>query len=192
MGKLANGATTPQSISELSEKVAQTVVNDAEASARRQYPAHKLGIRKEFNEFFRVTKVVEAKKNPDYVIVHVCEGSKLAFNKFEATIPYHVSTLTREWVGTTYLSKDMSLKDIDEDAMVTLESVVDEYLGEEHVDKDFFIYGVQALRYFVEEKPTDNWSAVDIVDEEGKVLNKEVYIKKRLVRMDGSPVETQE
>ena len=191
MGKLAKGATTPQSISELSAKVGQTV-NAAEASARRQYPAHNLGVRKEFNQFFRVTKVVESETNPDYVIVHVCEGSKLAFNKFEVTIPYHVSTLNREWVGNTYLSKDMSLEDIDEDAMVTLESVVDKYLGEEHIDKDFFIYGVQAYRYFVEEKPTDNWSAVDIVDEEGKVLHKEVYLKKRLVRLDGSPVVTQD
>ena len=191
MGKLAKGATTPQSISELSAKVEQTV-NDAETSARRQYPAHKLGIRKEFNQFFRITEIVEAKKNPDYVIVHVCEGSKLAFNKFEATIPYKKSILNREWVGTTYLSKGMSLADIDEDAMVTLESVVDKYLHEGDIPDDFYIYGVQALRYFVEEKPTDNWSAVDIVDEEGKVLHKEVYIKKRLVRMDGSPVVTQD
>jgi len=186
MNKSKKGATTPQSIKEAAKNVAN-VVNNAEASATRSYNANKLGVRKEFNEFFRVS-AIKTSSNDDYVLVTVIEGDRMAFNKLEVTTPVHVDSLRDVWFGTTYLAPGMTMLDVDHSKMVNLQTLCETYLDED-MEEDFYMYGVQVLRYFVTEKPTDNWSAVNIVDDEGTVMHENVYLKKRLVRMDGTSVE---
>ena len=44
---------------------------------------------------------------------------------------------------------------------------------------------------FVKEQPTEDWPAVNIVDDEGNMLHEAVYLKKYVVRLDGTEV-TQE
>jgi len=186
MNKSKKGATTPQSIKTASKTV-ENIVNAAEASATRSYNANKLGVRKEFNEFFRVS-AIKTSSNDDYVLVTVIEGDRMAFNKLEVTTPVHVDSLRDVWFGTTYLAPGMTMRDVDHSTMVNLQTLCETHLDED-MEEDFYMYGVSVLRYFVTEKPTDNWSAVNIVDDNDVVLEENVYLKKRLVRMDGTSVE---
>ena len=195
MNKSRKGATTPQSIKKATETV-ENIVNAAEASATRSYNVNKLGVRAEFNEFFRVSSI-KSSENDDYVLVTVVEGNKLVHNKMEVTTPYHVDKLRDAWFGKTYLNPGMTIADVDHSSLVTLQDLCATHLDEENVeevDKDgnivhYYMYGVSVLRYFVTEKPTDNWSAVNIVNDDNVVLEENVYLKKRLVRFDGSSVE---
>ena len=195
MNKSRKGATTPQSIKKATETV-ENIVNAAEASATRSYNVNKLGVRAEFNEFFRVASI-KSSENDDYVLVTVVEGNKLVHNKMEVTTPYHVDKLRDAWFGKTYLNPGMTIADVDHSSLVTLQDLCATHLDEENVeevDKDgnivhYYMYGVSVLRYFVTEKPTDNWSAVNIVNDDNVVLEENVYLKKRLVRFDGSSVE---
>ena len=187
MGNVANGAKTPKSISKAADKVAQLAKQSAE-SAVRDYNVNKLGVRAELDEFFRVTKIVES-DNSEYVIVHLKEGSKKhSLDAFKVTVPVKVSELDDTYVGTTYLKKGMTIDDVDEDGYVTLGSLEGQ-IGNDKLDQPYYVYGFQVLRYFVTEKPTEKWSAVNIVDDAGKILHEGVYLKKRLVRADGSAVE---
>jgi hypothetical protein len=195
MNKSKKGATTPQSI-KAAAKTVENVVNAAEASATRSYNVNKLGVRAEFNEFFRVASI-KSSENDDYVLVTVVEGNKLVHNKMEVTTPYHVDKLRDAWFGKTYLNPGMTIADVDHSSLVNLQDLCATHLDEENVeevDKDgnivhYYMYGVSVLRYFVTEKPTDNWSAVNIVNDDNVVLEENVYLKKRLVRFDGSSVE---
>ena len=195
MNRSKKGATTPQSIKKATETV-ENVVNNAEASATRSYNANKLGVRAEFNEFFRVASI-KSSENDDYVLVTVVEGNKLVHNKMEVTTPYHVDKLRDAWFGKTYLNPGMTVSDVDHSSLVDLQTLCETHLDEENVEEvdengnivHYYMYGVQVLRYFVTKKPTDNWSEVNIVDDNDVVLEKNVYLKKRLVRMDGTSVE---
>ncbi len=195
MNKSKKGATTPQSI-KAAAKTVENIVNTAEASANRKYEANKLGVRKEFNEFFRVASI-KTSTNDDYILVTVVEGDRTVHNKLEVTTPYHVDKLRDAWFGVTYLAPGMTMRDVDHSTMVNLQDLCATHLDEENVEEvdengnivHYYMYGVQVFRYFVTEKPTDNWSAVNIVDDEGTVTQENVYLKKRLVRMDGTSVQ---
>ena len=193
MGNLAKGATTPKSIKQAAAKVAK-IMDAAESSARRQINVNKLGVRKELDEFFRVTKIVEAEKNSDYYMLHLVEGTR-KYNPFKVSVPILASDLSFNYVGQTYLEEGMSHADVDHKSMVSLLKVANKHLNEESIVDDkgepveYYIYGFQVLRYFVTEKPTEKWSSVDIVDDNGEVLHEGVYLKKRLVRADGSAVD---
>lgn len=193
MGNLAKGATTPKSIKQAAAKVAK-IMDAAESSARRQYNVNKLGVREELDEFFRVVKIVES-SNSDYYMVHLVEGTK-KYDPFKVSVPILASDLSFNYVGQTYLEEGMTHADVDYKSMVPLLKVADKHLNEESIVDDktgepieYYIYGFQVLRYFVTEKPTEKWSSVDIVDDNGEVLHEGVYLKKRLVRADGSAVD---
>lgn len=186
MGNLAKGATTPKSIKKAAAKVAK-IMDAAESSARRQYNVNKLGVREELDEFFRVVKIVES-SNSDYYMVHLVEGTR-KYDPFKVSVPILASDLSFNYVGQTYLEEGMTHADVDYKSMVPLLEVADKHLNEEFISDEYYIYGFQVLRYFVTEKPTEKWSAVDIVDDNGEVLHEGVYLKKRLVRADGSAVE---
>lgn len=188
MGNVANGVTTPQSIKSKS-KTMQNIVDEAAKSAAQPYNRRKLGVRSELDEFFRITKILPAKKNSEYVVLYLKEGSKArSLNGFEATLPVKQADLPHSYVGGTYLSKGMTIDDVDEDSYVTLESLQDQ-IGKDSLDGDFFVYGYQIETYTTKEKPAEKWTLRNIVDDNDKIVEEAVYVKKRLVRADGSIVE---
>ena len=210
MGKLAKGATTPQSFSELSAKVGQTVVNDAEASAqRRQYPKSKLGVQEELSEFFRVMKIVQSEKNPDYIILTVAEADRLKYDKLGVNTPVKTDRLRNHWFGTTYLGDGMTVKDVDPSTMVSLydlvhgkydkdgNEIIPSYLSKDHdnvvdIPQDYYLYKAQVKRSTTTEQPTEKHKLVDIVDDNGKVVEANVYRVTELVGLDGTPIKSVE
>ena len=165
--------------------------------ANKKYPASKLGVQEELCEFFRVVKIRQS-DNPDYVIVTVVEADRLKFKPLGVNTPYHVDRLRNQWFGTTYLGKGMTSEDVDPSTMVSLHELVHDkgYLSsdDEVVDipEDFYMYNAQVERYTTPEQPSDSHRLVDIVDDNGKVIEKNVYRVTQLVGLDGVPYATEE
>ena len=192
MGKLAKGATTPQSISELSAKVGQTV-NDAEASANnKQCKSSDLGIQDNLCQFFRVMKIRQS-DNPDYLLVTLIEGDRRN-NPVGITTPYHIERLGNQYYGKTFLKPGMTRQDADPETFVTLHHLVHklELVDLDYIEEDFYMYDAQIEIITVEEQPSENHYVWDVVDDNGKVVESNVYKKKRFVRMDGTPMKSVE
>ena len=174
--------------------------------ANKKFPASKLGVQEELCEFFRVVKIRQS-DNPEYVILTVVEADKLKFQPLGVNTPYHVDRLRNQWFGSTYLRKGMTSADVDPDTLVSLhdlvhgkvvdgEQVIKPYLSDDDnivdIDVDFYLYNAQVERYTTTEQPSDSHKLVDIVDDNGKVIEKNVYRVTRLVGLDGVPYATEE
>ena len=191
MTKLSKGATTPQSIEE-SKKIVGSIVKDSESSALRAVKASKLG-RKSSAEFVRILSISTPKTGDvdKYVVIKVCEGPKLIAKKSTAKMPMDVDSLQYEYASPQYLNPGQASDDLDHSKLVTLASLVTKYKDTGNIAEEFYYHRVSIFSNYVKEQPTEDWPAVNIVDDEDKVLHEAVYLKKYVVRLDGTEV-TQE
>ena len=191
MTKLSKGATTPQSIEE-SKKIVGSIVKDSESSALRAVKASKLG-RKSSAEFVRILSISTPKTGDvdKYVVIKVCEGPKLIAKKATAKMPMDVESLDYEYASPQYLTPGQASDDLDHSKLVTLASLVTKYKDTGNIAEEFYYHRVSIFSNYVKEQPTEDWPAVNIVDDEDKVLHEAVYLKKYVVRLDGTEV-TQE
>jgi len=191
MTKLKKGVTTPKSV-EASKEIVGSIVRSAESSALRAVNASKLG-RKSSAEFVRILSISTPKTGDvdKYVIIKVCEGPKLIAKKSTAKMPMDVESLAYEYASPQYLNPGQTSDDLDHSKLVTLASLVTKYKDTGNIAEEFYYHRVSIFSNFVEEQPTEDWPAVNIVDNEGNMLHQSVYIKKYVVRLDGTEV-TQE
>lgn len=182
MGKSKKGATAPQSSKSVTAKVMQTV-QQAEASARRTVAASKLGFdnRSSKATFLRIVGVKSPKNgNQDGVNLIVVEGPKLTANKKSTSHFITFDALLTEYVTPQYLSRTESMDNIDEAGLESMVELVHEYLDADTIEKEYYWYGVTLFSVAQDSQPHENADAVDVVDDEGNVLESGKYIRRKV------------
>ncbi len=182
MGKSKKGATAPQSSKSVTAKVMQTV-QQAEASARRTVAASKLGFdnRSSKATFLRIVGVKSPKNgNQDGVNLIVVEGPKLTANKKSTSHFITFDALLLEHVTQQCLSRKESMDDIDETRLEPMVGIVHEHLDTGAIEKEYYWYNVAIYSVAQDSQPHENADLVDVVDDEGNVLESGKYIRRKV------------
>lgn len=182
MGNSKKGATAPQSSKSVTDKVMQTV-QQAEASARRTVAASKLGFENRSSKatFLRIVGVKSPKNgNRDGVNLIVAEGPKLTSNKKSTSHFITFDELLLEHVTQQCLSRKESMDDIDEGRLEPMVSIVHEHLDTGAIEKEYYWYNVTLFSVAQDSQPHESADAVDVVDDEGNVLESGKYIRRKV------------
>ena len=182
MGKSKKGATAPQSSKSVTDRVMQTV-QQAEASARRTVAASKLGFENRSSKatFLRIVGVkTPDTKNKDGVNLIVAEGPKLTSGKKSTSHFIFFDALLLEHVTQQCLSRKESIEDIDEGRLEPMIKLVHKYLDAGAIEEEYYWYNVAIYSVAQDSKPHENADAVDVVDDEGNVLESGKYIRRRV------------
>lgn len=182
MGKSKKGATAPQSSKSVTAKVMQTV-QQAEASARRTVAASKLGFENRSSKatFLRIVGVKSPKNgNQDGVNLIVAEGPKITSNKKSTSHFIYFDRLLTEYVTPQYLSRTESIEDIDEGRLESMVELVHKYLDAGAIEEEYYWYNVALYSVAQDSQPHENADLVDVVDDEGNVLESGKYIRRKV------------
>ena len=179
MTKVKKGVTTPQSIKEAAVLVANTV-KTAESGTRKQKHSE-LGKQSKYT-FFRIVSIhttdTQSDENIQYLKVLLREPNPLMSKPKEAHHYVKFDELDSLMVGNTYLKRSVDIDDALDGDTVSFDKIADKYLDQGVIAKTWYCYGLQLRNWYVEEQPTEKYTPVDLVDDDGNVIQHDVYIKK--------------